>query len=104
MKSEASRSRPLNLLGFRREVVHIYRQKYPSEQCEVGSVGCPILVASRKLVKVPESVCFDEQGHCPESNLTQRRCIYCGMKVKFICEKCNVWIYIDCFSAYHNKQ
>ena len=33
--------------------------------------GCPILVASRKLVKVPEPSRFDGQRHYPASNLTQ---------------------------------
>ena len=73
------------MLGFRREVVDIYRRKCSAHQRGLGSVGHPILVASRKLVKVPEPVYFDGQGRYPGSNLTQRKCAYCGMKVKFIC-------------------
>ena len=64
----------------------------------------PNLAASRGLVKVPESVHLDGQGHYPASNLTQRRCAYCGIKFKFICEKYKVGLHIDCFSAYPNKQ
>ena len=103
-KSDASKSKPLSVLSFRRKVINIYRRKYASYQRGVGSVGHPILVASRKLVKVPEPVYFDGQGHHPGSNLTQRKCAYCGMEVKFICKKCNVGLHIDCFSAYYNKQ
>ena len=58
------------LLGFRREVVDIYHQKYTSRQRGVGCAGRPILVPSRKLVKVPEAVRFDRQGPYPASNLT----------------------------------
>ena len=97
-KSDASKLRPLNLLGFRREFVDICRRKYSSRQRGVGSVERPILVASKKLVKVPEPVRFDGQGNYPGSSLTQRRCTYCGMRVKFICEKCNVGLHIDFFS------
>lgn len=89
---------------FRREVIDIYRRKYLSRHRGVGSVGRPILFSSRKLVKVPEIVRFDGQGHCQESNVTQRIYAYYEVKVKFICEKCNVGFHIDCFSAYHNKQ
>ena len=102
-KSDASNSRPLKLLGFGREIVDIYRRKYSSRKCGVASVGRPILVASRNLVKVPEPSRFDGQGLCPASNLTQRRSGYCGMKVKFICKKFNVGLHINCFSAYYNK-
>ena len=48
---------------FRREVIDIYRRKYLSRHRGVRSVGRPILVSSRKLVKVPEPVRFDGQGH-----------------------------------------
>ena len=89
---------------FRREVVNIYHRKYSSQQRGVGSVGRQILVTSRKLVKVPEPVRFDGHRHYPASNLTQRSCPYCGMKVKFIYKKSIVGLHNDCFSAYDNKQ
>ena len=73
--------------GFRREVVDICRRKHLSRQRGVDSVGRQILVAPRKLVKVPEPIRFDGQGNYSASNLAQRRCLYCGMKVKLIYEK-----------------
>ena len=74
------------------------------QQLGVGFVWRQILVASRKLDKVPKPVCFDEQGNYPASNLLQRRCVYCGMKFKFISEEYNIWLQIACFSAHHKKQ
>ena len=103
-QSDASKSIPLDLLGFRKEVVGIYCQKHLSWQSGVGSVGHPVLVTSRKLVHLSEPVRIDEQGHYRASNLTQRRCAYCGMKFKFILGKWNIGLPIDCFFAYHNKQ
>ena len=101
-KSDASKSRLRDILGFRRKVVNIYHRKYSSWQRGVGSVGRSIPVASRKPVKVPEQVCCDEQRHYPASNLIQRKTASCGMKVKFIREKCNVGLHTDYFAAYHN--
>ena len=86
-QSDASQSIPLELLVFRREVVGIYCRKYLSRHRGVDSAGCQILVASRKLVQVSEPVGFGGQEQYRASNLTQRRSAYCGMKVKFICEK-----------------
>ena len=83
--------------GFRREVVDICRRKHLSRQRRVDSVGRQILVAPRKLVKVPEPIRFDGQGNYSASNLAQRRCLYCGMKVKFFYEKWNVGFTLTIF-------
>ena len=60
-KSDASQSRPIDL--FQKRSYRYLPPKILVSASWVRSVGRPILVSSRKLVKVPEPVRFDGQGH-----------------------------------------
>lgn len=45
---------------------------------------------------------YDKIDHLIDSQVTQRRCAYCGKCTKFHCTKCNVGLHpASCFKSYH---
>ena len=101
-KSTLYKVKPLDLLGFRREIVNIHRMKYSTKQR--GTIRPPLEITLFKgrlnENRVPTAVRYDGVRHYPLSNPTQRRCGFCDKKSKYVCTKCDVALHIDCFEHF----
>ena len=101
-KSTLYKDKPLDLLGFRKEIVNVYRMKCSTQQR--GTIRPPHEITLCKgrsnENRVPAAVRCDGIRHYPRSNPTQRRCGFCGKKSKYVCKKCDVALHIDCFENY----
>jgi len=85
-KSPAVEQQPLNLLQFRRAVIHSNVLKYRSSP----DLGRPIGRSRPLDERLPADVCYDGLHHYINPIPTQRRCAHCGMKAKTVCCKCAV--------------
>lgn len=78
------------LLNFRRYIASSYLETF----------GVPSLRKSRP--NISSDARFDGRNHIIEYSETDRRCVQCGKKAKFICNKCNKGLHPkDCFKNYH---
>lgn len=57
----------------------------------------------RSQPKPLQGVRYDNTGHWPVVNATERRCGNCPGKAKFICSKCNIGLHPKCFQQYHTN-
>ena len=82
----------LDLLGFRKEIVNVYRMKYSTQQR--GNIRPPheitLFNGRSNENHVPTAGRYDSIRHYPRSNPTQRRCCFCGKRSKYVCTKCDV--------------
>ena len=104
-KSTLYKDKPLDLLGFRREIVNVYRMKYSTQQ--TGTIRQPheitLFKGRSNQNRVPTAVRYDGIRHYPRSNPTHRRCGFCGKKSKYVCTKRDVTLHIDCFENCHKS-
>lgn len=98
-KSPAAEHQPLNLLQFRRAIVHSYVMKYRSRL----DIGRPVGRSRPLDERLPTDVRYDGIHHYIDPITTQRRCALCGMKVKTVCCKCAVPLHDRCFRQFHCK-
>ena len=98
-KSLAAEQQPLNLLQFRRAVIHSYILKYRSHP----DLGPPIGRSCPLDERLPTDVRYDGLHHYIDPIPTQHRCAHCGMKAKTVCCKCAVLLHDRCFRQFHCK-
>ena len=96
---------PMDLLGFHREIVNIYRIKYSLQQRShiFSPVSVTLLKGKSTEEKVLSEVHFDGIKHYQLNNPTQRRFPYCGKKAKYGCSKCDIKLHTVCFESYHKN-
>ena len=91
-KSTLYKEKLLDLLGFRRKIVNVYRMKYSTQQR--GNILPPheitLFKGRSNESRVPTAVRYDSNSHYPRSNPTQRRCCFYGKRSKYVCTKCDV--------------
>lgn len=96
--TNAAKHRPLDQLEFRRDICNAYFMKYKLERPAVGRLsGRPKPLDAR----VPNDVRHDGKDHYMASSHTQRRCAFCGLKVRKVCKKCDVGLHMNCFENFH---
>ena len=85
---------PLDLLGFKREIVQVYGQCCKSRL----AIGRPLGRVPCKRVR--DEITYDGKDHLVEYN--QRRCGVCDKKVNFVCQKCDIGLHPKyCFTYFH---
>jgi len=92
----------LDLLGFKREIVRVYSQRYAQRT----NVGVLVDRAQRSGGwRVSAEVRLDRLDHLPK----QKQCDVCKKKANFVCQKCTsggapVGLHPkDCFLRYHTE-
>jgi len=96
----------LDLLGFKREIVHVYSQRYAQR----ANVGVLVDRAQRSGGwRVSAEVRLDRLDHLPVYVDKQKQCDVCKKKANFVCQKCTsggapVGLHPkDCFLRYHTE-
>lgn len=92
-----AREQPLDLLGVRRAIVQVYLARGRRNVSPGRPRGRPASLSKR----CPDDVRLDRIDHMITTNNTQRRCVFCGMKTKRACAKCNVALHDRCFRPFH---
>ena len=100
--SAAQRARPLDHLGFRREVAKVYLGQITHERSAASHAAaagprCPITA------EVSDDIRFDGKEHYITARATQRRCRVCHKNTKRMCSKCQVSMHDKCFMAFHTS-
>lgn len=95
-KSPAYQEKPLDLLAFRREVVHVYLMRH-AQSARMGRPGRPQPLSQR----VPVEIRQDSRGHYFSDSPTQRRCGQCGKNTRKQCTKCGIGLHLHCFNDFH---
>jgi YD repeat-containing protein len=97
-RSPAHQCRPLDFLGFRRDIVDVYRKKYAQRL----QIGRPVGRVSSLDKRLQSCVRYDGKDHLIDYSSTQRVCMECHKKANFICVKCDVGLHPkDCFMQFH---
>ena len=96
-KSPAHRVKPLDQLGFKRDLALAY-VKYFQSKLSVEKLQKP---QSIKRKHVPEAVRKNSSGHQLEPIPKQRRCRLCGGKAKYICPACDEPLHMYCSAGFH---
>jgi len=106
-RSPAYSHRRLDLLGFRRDIVEVYSQRY-AQRLRVSQPAGRAARASGGL-RVPTEIRLDRQDHLPLYVNKQKQCDVCKKKANFVCQKCTsggaaVGLHPkDCFLRYHTE-
>ena len=95
-KTPSYQEHQLDLLAFRREVVHAYFRRY-AQPAKMGRPGRPQPLSRR----VPLEVRQDNSGHYFSDSQTQRRCGQCGKNTRKQCAKCGIALHLHCFNEFH---
>ena len=85
----------LDLLGFRREIVQVYHERFGSEKTLLA-------IFQKNTQRVNLDIRYDGIDHWIVKG-NQQRCAKCSKTSKYFCEKCNVGLHRDCFMDYHIK-
>ena len=87
----------LNFLGLTQRVAMLYLSS--SGQTAEERPG----VRMTPSFKVLPEVRYDRLDHLIVSSEKQIRCALCNKKVQRMCQKCKVWLHMDCSAPFHKK-
>ena len=87
----------LVFLGFTRRVALCYLSS--GEQTSKGRPSTRMTASYKVLPEVQ----YDRLNHLIVSTDKQVRCTLCNKKVQSMCQKCKVWLHVDCFAPFHKK-
>ena len=96
----------LDLLGFKREIVEVYSQRYAHRLRVVPAGKTPRPSCG---YRVPAEIRLDRQDHLPLYVDKQKQCDVYKKKANFVCQKCAaggapVGLHLkDCFLLYHTE-
>ena len=96
-RSPAYNDEPLDLLGFRREIVQVYGQRYKSRL----AIGRPLGRVPYKRVR--DEIRYDGKDHLVEYIDNKRRCGVCDKKANFVCQKCDVGLHPKYYFMYFHQ-
>lgn len=105
-RSPAYSQRRLDLLGFRREIVEVYSQRYAQRLNIQQSNGRATRFGDWR---VSTEIRLDRLDHLPLYVDKQKQCDVCKKKANFVCQKCTsggapVGLHPkDCFVRYHTE-
>jgi len=97
-KTPSYHEKPLDLLGFRRDVVRGYMMRHV-QRPNMGRPGRPQPIGHR----LPLEIRHDGKGHFFADSDTQRRCAHCGKNTRKTCVKCAVGLHLHCFNVFHGQ-
>nr|CAD7595708.1 unnamed protein product [Timema genevievae] len=93
------KERPLDLLGFTRQVTNCYFQKYSARMI----IGRPLRNPKSIDKRVLDDVRYDRIEHLISPLGKQGRCGQCKKNTTKKCCKCNIPLHANCFTKFHLK-
>lgn len=97
-----SDKKPLDLLGFRRNIVIYYLQHY-AKPILGHRGGRPAKIRPRGKRPPYSDARFDGIRHYVIPQEKQTRCAKCTAKTTTRCQKCDVGVHVKCFVDYHQR-